>query len=249
MASLQVDNVSIAFAGLKAVDGVGFAVQPGSITSLIGPNGAGKTTLINIVTGVLKPDTGSIRFEDKDIAGHSSLRLARSGMRRTFQAVRLFAGLTVRENIAIGQHASVTRGNFLRTLLPMRLGNKRFVEESDRLLEMFGLTDKADLVASELSYGNQRRVEIVRALAGQPRLLLLDEPAAGMNEPETQQLRGDIERIRQQGITVFLIEHDMALVMAVSDRIVALDFGKKIAEGTPAEIKAHPDVISSYLGT
>lgn len=249
MASLQVENVSIAFAGLKAVDNVSFAVQPGSITSLIGPNGAGKTTLINIVTGVLKPNSGRVGFEGRDITGLSSLRLSRSGMRRTFQAVRLFAGLTVRENIAIGQHAAVARGNPLRALLPMRLGNRRFVAESERLLEMFGLADKADLVASELSYGNQRRVEIARALAGQPRLLLLDEPAAGMNEAETQQLRGDIERIRQQGITVFLIEHDMALVMAVSDRIVALDFGKKIAEGTPAEIKAHPDVISSYLGT
>ena len=248
MTLLEVDNVSRDFAGLAALRQVSFNVAEGSITALIGPNGAGKTTLVNIIAGVLPPTCGVVRFRGTPIAGRSPTRVAALGIRRTFQTVRLFPGLTVMENLVIGQFHDAIKGHLWRALLPIALGDVERRRRARALLERFGLGGVSDIVAAELPYGTQRRVEIARALSGEPRLLLLDEPAAGMNEAETEHLRADISVVRDGGVTVFLVEHDMLLVMAISDRIVVLDFGRKITEGTPDEVRRDPGVISSYLG-
>jgi branched-chain amino acid transport system ATP-binding protein len=245
---LEAEAVGVSFAGVKALDGVSFTVAARSVTALIGPNGAGKTTMINVLSGVVAPTTGAIRFRGVGITGQSPRRRAASGIRRTFQTVHLFPGLTVRENLLVGRFHHVASGRWWNALLPSGVGDAEGRLLADRALDLLGLRAFADVVATELPYGTQRRVEIARALMGQPAVLLLDEPAAGMNDSETERLRDDIRVIREQGITVFLVEHDMALVMSVSDHVVVFNFGRKLAEGPPSVVQADKAVIESYLG-
>ncbi len=241
--------MGVRFAGVKALDGVSFTVATGSITALIGPNGAGKTTMINVLSGVVAPTAGTVALAGADVTRHSARRRATAGLRRTFQTVHLFPGLTVRENLVVGRFHHVAARRWPEALLPPALGDRAGRMLAEEALGLLGLARHADTVATELPYGTQRRVEIARALVGQPKLLLLDEPAAGMNDRETEHLRDDIRAIRDRGVTVLLVEHDMALVMSVSDHVVVLNFGQKLAEGSPAEMQRHPAVIESYLGT
>ena len=246
---LHVRNVSCAFAGIRALDEVTFSVDRGSITALIGPNGAGKTTLINAISAVAPPSAGCIEFEGTVVSSMRPDRVANLGIRRTFQTVHLFQDMTVRDNLVVGRFSRAIRGRLLSALTLPRWGDSAGLRRTDEVLELMGLNAVAEAVATDLPYGIQRRVEIARALCAHPRLVLLDEPAAGMNQAETEQLRADVAMIRAQGVTVLLIEHDMSLVMNVSDKVVVLDFGRKIAEGTPAEIQKSPAVINSYLGS
>ncbi len=246
---LEAKSVGVSFAGVKALDGVSFTVRDGSITALIGPNGAGKTTMINVLSGVVTPTAGAVLFAGAPITRHSPRRRATAGIRRTFQTVHLFPGLTVRENLVVGRFHHVASRRWPQALLPPALGDRAGRRLIDDALDLLGLGRHADTLATDLPYGTQRRVEIARALVGQPRMLLLDEPAAGMNDAETEHLSRDVRIIRDQGITVFLVEHDMALVMSVSDHVIVFNFGQKLAEGTPAEMQLHPAVIESYLGS
>ena len=245
---LEAAEIAVSFAGVKALDSVSFSVAQGSVTALIGPNGAGKTTMINVLSGVVAPTGGAVRFRGADITRHSPRRRAAAGIRRTFQTVHLFPGLTVRENLLVGRFHHVAARHWWTTLLPPGLGDREGRRLADRALDLLGLTPHADTVATALPYGTQRRVEIARALMGEPAMLLLDEPAAGMNDAETEHLCHDIRVIRDQGVTVFLVEHDMALVMSVSDHVVVFDFGRKLAEGPPALVQRNKAVIESYLG-
>jgi branched-chain amino acid transport system ATP-binding protein len=249
-ALLSVQNLSRRFGGLLANDDISFDVPAGMLFALIGPNGAGKTTLFNMISGVLAPTAGRIRFDGADITGLPPHRIAGRGLIRTFQLVQLFRDLTVAENVEVGFHG-MTRGGPGAAILRlgwMRTQEARVRRDARELLAFVGLGKVADANASELPYGQQRLLEVARALAAGPRLLLLDEPAAGLNAQETEALADTIRRIRDRGITVLLIEHDMSLVMRIAERIVVLDFGRRIAEGTPDEVKAHPDVIAAYLG-
>ena len=248
---LAVENVTKRFGGLLANDTISFAVPEQSVFAVIGPNGAGKTTLFNTVSGFFPPTAGRIVFAGDDITGQPQRAIAKRGLVRTYQLVQLFRNLTVVENVQVGFHL-VTRGAIGAALLRprwMRAQEARIRDEAHDLLAFVGLAGQADAQADTLPYGQQRLLEVARALAANPKLLLLDEPAAGLNTGETQALADAILRIRARGITVLLIEHDMSLVMQIAQRIVVLDFGRKIAEGTPEEIKAHPDVIAAYLGT
>jgi len=243
-------GVRKSFGGLLAVNDVSFTIEAGGIVAMIGPNGAGKSTVFNLITGIYAPTGGAIEFEGRSLVGERTDRIAARGVARTFQNIRLFAFMSALDNVMTGAHAHM-RANLLDSLLhtPRHGAEERRVREKAReLLRFVDLEAGGDDYARNLPYGHQRRLEIARALASDPRLLLLDEPAAGMNPREKADLVGLIERIRARGVTVFLIEHDMGLVMSVSERIAVLDHGEKIAEGAPHEIRENERVIEAYLG-
>jgi branched-chain amino acid transport system ATP-binding protein len=247
---LEIDALTLQFGGLTALDDVTFHIEEGEILGLIGPNGAGKTTCFNAVTGIYRPTRGDIRFEGRSIAGHKRFQITQLGVARTFQNIRLFRSMTALENVLVGADAKHSTGmaSALFRLPKHRREEREGHDRAMELLAFMGLQKRADELAANLSYGDQRRLEIARAMATEPKLICLDEPAAGFNPAEKAQLMDLIKRVRDQGYTVLLIEHDMKLVMGVTDRIVVLEFGRKIAEGTPAEIRDNPAVIAAYLG-
>ncbi len=250
MTLLETHKLSVDFGGLRALDMVDLSVRAGEIVSLIGPNGAGKTTFFNCVTGLFPPSSGEVRYQGDNLIGLRPHHVAAKGVSRTFQNIRLFQDMTVLENVMVGGHCRMRAGVIGAIIRPPSVTQEEeeVVSKADDLLRFVGLADKSDLWASQLPYGDQRRLEIARAMASDPTLLLLDEPAAGMNPQETNALMNLIYAIRTRGITVLLIEHHMKLVMGISERIVVLDHGVKIAEGTPEEIRADTRVIGAYLG-
>ena len=250
MALLEVRDVRRTFGGLVALDNVTFDVPQGAIKGIIGPNGAGKTTLFNIVSGVLPPDKGSIRFRDRTVTGLPPYRIARRGVSRTFQNLSLFLNMSVLENVMVGRHCRTRAGwsgSALR--MPWQRREERAIRAAAlEQLEVLGLAHAADAPVGSLSFGRRRLVELARALATEPELLLLDEPASGLNTHETDELATRIRAIRDDGVTILLVEHDMSLVMDVCDDILVLDFGQPIAEGPPAAVRSNPKVVAVYLG-
>jgi len=248
--SLAVEDLAVRFGGVTALAGVSFEVEPGRITSLIGPNGAGKTTAFNVITGFLRPVRGRVLYEGEPLTGLRPYQVAERGIVRTFQKTNVFPQISVFENVLIGLHLRGRAG-----VLSILIGVRRVREEEARLaaqveeiLAFVGLAHRRDEVASALPYGEQRLLELAIGLAARPRLLLLDEPASGMNPAEKTAVMRLIQRIREEGVTVLLVEHDMRLVMGISDRVIALHHGQVIAKGPPGEIQGHPEVIRAYLG-
>jgi branched-chain amino acid transport system ATP-binding protein len=250
MALLEVNNLSKAFGGVKAVNGVSFSVDPGLVYSVIGPNGAGKTTLFNLITGIYTPSEGEIRLDGETISGHQPHTLVRRGMARTFQNLQVCMNMSALENVMVGAHLKLDR-NVVKGWLrfpSLTRRDRELREEAKELMRFVGLEAYFDTEASSMPYGALKRLEIARALAAKPRILFLDEPAAGLNPKETHEIDELVRKVADSGITVVLVEHDMKMVMNISDRILVLDYGKKLAEGTAQEVRRNPEVIAAYLG-
>ena len=250
MALLEVTNISKRFGGLQAVKDVSFSVQEGSIKAVIGPNGAGKTTLFNLLSGFLPPDSGMIVYKGRPIHASSPHEIAAQGLSRTFQHIRLFAHMTALENVMVGRHVR-SRAGFLAGMLnlPWTWREEQEIREKAlALMDFLGIAGLADANATSLSYGQQRSVELARALAGDPAMLLLDEPAAGLNMRETADTALLISKVRDRGVTVLIVEHDMSLVMQISDEVLVLSYGEKIADDAPRAVQSNPEVIRVYLG-
>ena len=248
---LELKNITKNFGGISALTDVSFKINQGEIFGLIGPNGAGKTTMFNVITNMFSPTSGEINFLGEKIDGIKPHKITDKGICRTFQNIRLFSQMTVLENVLVGTHCRSKSGvihSVLRTK-SQRKEETSSLETATELLELVGLSSFEEIIAENLAYGQQRRLEIARALASNPKLLLLDEPAAGMNETETESLFDLIKKVQKRGVTVLLIEHDMPFVMKLCDRITVLNFGKKLAEGTPEEIQNNQEVIEAYLGS
>ena len=247
---LEIENLTMRFGGLVAVNDVRLSVEKGEIHGLIGPNGSGKTTIFNMLSGYYKPSGGKITFEGKNISGLPAHQITAVGFARTFQNLRLFSSMTVLDNVLVGMGHDAKTSIWQAILNPIAVQReeKVFIDKAMKLLDLLDIADSANDLAISLPYGHQRRVEIARALATEPKVLLLDEPAAGLNEIETDNLRETLVKIRNSGVTIFLVEHDMKLVMGICEAISVLDYGKKIAEGTSASVSKDPVVIEAYLG-
>lgn len=250
MKILEINNLTKTFGGVTAVDNVSFSVDKGEIVAIIGPNGAGKTTLFNLMTGIYTPTQGSVTFEGTDITRLTAYQIARQGIARTFQNLQIFNNMTVLENVMVGRHTK-SRTGLLGAVFPIwtvQREERDIVDSSFEKLSMVGLSDQAMEPANNLPYGRQKMLEIARAIALEPAILLLDEPAAGLNSTETRELIDIIYNLRDQGVTILVVEHDMETVMEIADRLVVLNFGNKLAEGTPYEIQNNKEVIAAYLG-
>ena len=249
-AILQLDHVGKRFGGLQAVNDLSFVLGEGEILGLIGPNGAGKSTLLNLISGIYQPDAGTMTFDGIDLVGMAAQRRVRHGLARTFQKIRLFKQLSVLENVIAGFHTrhKIPAWQYIVHGAAFRRDHKRCRDEAADLLTFVGLSGRSQMTAGSLSYGEQRMLEIARALATAPRLLMVDEPAAGLNAVEVDALLIRIAKLRERGITVVMVEHNMDLVMQIADRIIVMDYGQYLFEGAPAEVQGHPGVIAAYLG-
>ena len=247
---LRASGLCKSFGGVRAVRDVSFKVAPGIVFAVIGPNGAGKSTLLNLMSGIYQPDAGTMSLDGVDLVGMSAHRRVRHGLARTFQKIRLFRQLSALENVIAGYHTqhAIPAWQYVIHASKFRDDARRCRDQAVELLDFVGLKHRADITAGSLSYGEQRLLEIARALATAPRLLMIDEPAAGLNPAEVAALLRRIARLRERGVTVLMVEHNMDLVMNIADRVLVMDYGQQLFEGVPADVQAHPDVIAAYLG-